>query len=223
MIIERRYNGPPDSGNGGWTAGLVASLIDSPQGTVVTLRVPPPLGTPLSARPLDGRVAVYTGDGILVAEGAADPLDKTAVPAVPFEEALALGSTYPGLVRHPFSTCFVCGPDRAPGDGLRLFPGRLADGRTATAWVVPDRVSAPLVWAALDCPGGWSIDIQTRPYVLGRLAVRVDALPTPGEHCVVMGQLVERDGRKARVRSTLYSSRRRVLAAGRATWLAIAT
>jgi hypothetical protein len=226
VIVERRYNGPPDSGNGGWTAGLVASLVDSPQGTVVTLRVPPPLETPLEPRPLGTGIGVYapggsTPDGTLVAEAAPDPLDEPVVPPVSWAEAHAMGSTYPGLTGHPFPTCFVCGPDRAPGDGLRLFPGRPSDGRTAAAWTVPGDVSAPLVWAALDCPGGWSIDLAARPFVLGRLAVRIDALPEPGEHCVVMGELTARDGRKARVRSTLYGGDGRVLAGARATWLAI--
>jgi hypothetical protein len=221
VVVRRRYNGPPGSGNGGWTAGLVASLVDSPQGTVVTLRVPPPLETPLEPRPLRSGIGVYAPDGTLVADAAPDPFDEPGVPVVPWDAALACGSTYPGLREHPFPTCFVCGPDRAPGDGLRLFPGRLPDGRTATAWTVPGAVSAPLVWAALDCPGGWAIDLEARPFVLGRLAVRVDALPRPGEHCVVMGEPVDRDGRKARVRSTLYRPDGAVLATARAVWLAI--
>ena len=48
VMIERRYNGPPDTGNGGWSAGTFAALVDRPAGTVVTLRQPPPLDTPLS-------------------------------------------------------------------------------------------------------------------------------------------------------------------------------
>jgi hypothetical protein len=221
VVVGRRYNGPPGSGNGGWTAGLAASIVDSPQGTVVTLRVPPPLETPLRPSPLGSGIGVYAPDGTLVAEAVPDPLDEPAVPPVPWPAAKDLGSTYPGLNEHPFPTCFVCGPDRAPGDGLRLFPGRVSGGRTAAAWTVPDDVSAPLVWAALDCPGGWSIDLEARPFVLGRLAVRVDALPAPGERCVVMGELAAREGRKARVRSTLYGPDGRALARARATWLAI--
>ena len=43
MIIERRFNGPPDSGNGGIACGLLASTVDFPV-PEVTLRLPPPLG-----------------------------------------------------------------------------------------------------------------------------------------------------------------------------------
>ncbi|MGR6999796.1 hypothetical protein ACU686_19670 [Yinghuangia aomiensis] len=56
---------------------------------------------------------------------------------------------------------------RTEGDGLRLFPGLLPQqpGTTATPWV-PDasladadgaRVRPEFVWAALDCPGGWTV------------------------------------------------------------------
>ena len=221
LIVERRYNGPPGSGNGGWTCGLVASLVDSPQGTVVTLRVPPPLETPLAGRPLGEGIGVYAPDGTLVAEVAPAPLDEPPVEPVAWDVALGLVSTYPGFVDHPFPTCFVCGPQRAPGDGLRLFSGRLPDGRTATAWTVPEDVSAPLVWACLDCPGGWSAAFEGRPFVLGRLAARIDALPGPGERCVVMGETIGLDGRKAYVRSTLYGADGRLLANARATWLTI--
>jgi hypothetical protein len=27
MIVPARYNGPPDSGNGGYTCGLVAAIV----------------------------------------------------------------------------------------------------------------------------------------------------------------------------------------------------
>ena len=70
MIIESRYKGPPTSGNGGWTAGTVAALIDGP--AEVTLRTPPPLETPLSVRQINTSLEVYGPDGTVVA---------TAIPA----------------------------------------------------------------------------------------------------------------------------------------------
>lgn len=49
LVIDARFNGPVGSGNGGYTAGLVASRLAAPPGHTaqVTLRVPPPLDTPL--------------------------------------------------------------------------------------------------------------------------------------------------------------------------------
>ena len=241
MRIEPRYNGPRDSGNGGWTAGLTAAHLNglppfrlgasgaAPRpGTVaaeVTLRVPPPLDVELAVTAAGERppaVRVTASDGTLVAEAAAAEVgDDALVEAVPYAEAVAASAGYPGFIEHPFPTCFVCGPDRADGDGLRLFPGRLGDGRTATPWRVPDDVSATMVWASLDCPGGWSVGVEARPFVLGRLAARVDAVPAPGSDCVVMGELTVARGRKALVRSTLYGPDGRPLARARATWIAI--
>ena len=50
-------------------------------------------------------------------------------------------ASYAGLRSHPFPTCFSCGTGRADGDGLRIFPGRVADqtgaARVAATWT-PD-------------------------------------------------------------------------------------
>jgi hypothetical protein len=113
---------------------------------------------------------------------------------------------------------------------LRLFPGRLPDGRTASPWIVPDDVEPALMWAALDCPGGWAVpemgltgDVAVhRPYVLGRMVARVDALPAAGDGCVVMGAFLGQEGRKAQVLSTVYGPEGGVLALARATWIALA-
>lgn len=221
LVISSRYNGPPGSGNGGYTSGVVASYVDSPA-IEVTLRRPPPLETALAVTRSTVGIRVLGPDGGVVADGvpAALAADEP-VPPVPYADAVDASAGYRGFAAHPFPTCFVCGPRR--DDGLRLFPGPLGDGRTATPWVVPDDVSPELVWASLDCPGGWSVPPEARPYVLGRLAVRLDALPAPGEECVVMGRMVGEDGRKAYAHTTLYAPNGAVLADARATWVALPT
>ncbi|MEV4141009.1 hypothetical protein AB0J72_53705 [Dactylosporangium sp. NPDC049742] len=217
MIIEARYNGPPGSGNGGYTAGLVAAHLEGP--AEVTLRRPPPLDTPLAVSTTAGSVQVHDGDA-LVASARADSGDRPdAVPAVPFAAAVEASAGYPGFAAHPFPTCFVCGPERT--DGLGLFPGPLPDGRTATPWRVPADVSPVLVWAALDCPGGWSVLTEGRPYVLGRMTAHVDAVPPAGAECVITGRHVGSEGRKASVLSTLYGPGGDVLAVAHATWIAV--
>jgi hypothetical protein len=223
MIIPARYNGPPDSAQGGYTAGVLATYLNRPDGAVVTLHRPPPLRTPLDVRAVDDRIEVYDGDR-LIADAAPVPADAPLPPPVPpvsWDEAMAVSGTYAGFTGHPFPTCYVCGPQRPPGDGLRLFAGRLPDGRTAAPWVVPDDIEPRLMWAALDCPGGWSIALENRPYVLGRLAARVDGLPAAGDGCVVTGALVAEEGRKAHVRSTVYGPDGAVLALSWATWIAV--
>lgn len=221
MIISSRFNGPPGSANGGYAAGLVANLLH-PGPATVTLRRPPPLEVPLEVRRVDGGVAVHRGE-LLVAEASPAPAPAEAVPAVPVRDARLAMRRYPGFAEHPFPTCYVCGPDRAVGDGLRIFAGPLGDGRTAAVWQVPPEVAAPTMWAALDCPGGWAIISPGRPYVLGRMTAAVTAVPDPGTECVVLGQAIGTEGRKAHVRSTVYGPDGDVLAVSAATWIAIET
>jgi hypothetical protein len=57
--------------------------------------------------------------------------------------------------------------------------------------------------------------------VLGRMTARVDALPQVGDPCVVMGQLVDHVGRKARTVTTLYDGDGRVLARACAVWIEV--
>ncbi|GAB4103129.1 hypothetical protein GCM10028790_21480 [Micromonospora taraxaci] len=214
MRIESRYNGPTGSGNGGWSAGMFAAEAGGTGPVEVTLRRPPPLETELSL--VDGEVRDPAGE--LVAE--VRPVDAVdaVVPPVDLETAVAAATRYPGLVEHPFPGCYVCGPQRA--DGLRIFPGRLPDGRTAAPFRAPEQVSEATVWAALDCPGGWTVLAPGRPYLLGRIAAVVGALPAPGDECVVTGALLGVDGRKAAVHTSLYGPDGALLGAARATWIA---
>jgi len=221
MIIEARFNGPPGSGNGGYSAGLIAARVPASGDEVeVTLRRPPPLDTPLSVE--DGvPLSVYDPERHLIAQASPTRVTIDPVEPVSHAEAVAYSAGYHGFTHHPFPTCFVCGPDRTPGDGLRIFPGPAGAHRTAAPWQVPPDVSPVMVWAALDCPGGWAVVSQARPYVLGRIAARVEALPRPGTACTIMGEVGKEEGRKAYVRSTLYSPEGKILAHATATWIAL--
>jgi hypothetical protein len=48
VVIEERFCGPPDSGNGGYVCGLVAGILG--QEAEVTLRRPPPIGRAMLVR-----------------------------------------------------------------------------------------------------------------------------------------------------------------------------
>ncbi|WP_405429750.1 hypothetical protein [Micromonospora sp. NBC_00617] len=213
MRIESRYNGPTGSGNGGWSAGLFAAE-GGPGPVEVTLRRPPPLETTLSL--IDGEVRDPAGE--LVAEVRPAGAVDAVVPPVDRETAVQASTRYPGFVEHPYPECFVCGPRR--NDGLRIFPGRLPDGRTAAPFRAPEQVSDATVWAALDCPGGWTVLAAGRPYLLGRIAAVVTARPAPGDECVVTGALIGVDGRKALVHTSLYGPDGALLGVARATWIA---
>jgi hypothetical protein len=230
ITIPHRFCGPPESGNGGWVAGTVASHVPTTDGRpAVTVRLasPPPLDRPLSleAEPEpDGRLTVRLLDrGHLVASGTASaaPADDVPPPVSP-EQARGAEVRYEGLSDHPFPTCFSCGTGRDPDDALCLRPGPLDDGtgRYAATWV-PREVSAPLVWAALDCPGGWSAGIAGRPMVLGTMSARVHTLPAVGEPHVVLAWQRGSEGRKHHSGSALFSSAGDLLARAEATWVAV--
>ncbi|WP_250027521.1 hypothetical protein [Paractinoplanes maris] len=216
MRISRRFNGPPTSGNGGWSAGAFAIAAGARVGgpaLEVTLRVPPPLETELTYA--DG--SVHHGETLVATvTEAAGEISYVAPVDLPTAESAA--ADYPGFTSHPFPTCYVCGTERP--DGLRVFPGPLPDGRTAAPWTVPAEVDLPVVWAALDCPGGWTALRNGRTYVLGRIAVTTSALPEPGSACVVVGEATAFSGRKAMVLSTIYAPGGERLATARATWIA---
>ncbi|KAB1930641.1 hypothetical protein F8271_27820 [Micromonospora sp. ALFpr18c] len=214
MLIESRYNGPPGSGNGGWSAGVFAAAAGGTGPVEVTLRRPPPLDTELSLT--GGEVRDPAGELVAVVR----PVETVdaVVPPVDLDTAVAAAARYPGLVEHPFPGCYVCGPDRT--DGLRIFPGRLPDGRTAAPVRAPDQVSDATLWAALDCPGGWTVLAPGRPYLLGRIAAVIAARPAPGDECVVTGALIGVDRRKALVHTSLYGPDGALLGVARATWIA---
>jgi hypothetical protein len=217
MIVPGRYNGPPESANGGYACGLVAGLLG---GVVeVTLRLPPPLDRELEVVRQDGRVEIRDGDAV-VAEAERASVDVEVPEPVPVEAAEEASTRYEGFVHHAYNTCFVCGPERE--DGLRVYAGPVEGrpGLLAAPWTPGEDVGPELVWAALDCPSGWAVDdFQREGVLLGRMAARIDRLPEPGEPHVVLGWRVGEDGRKRYAGSALLTADGEVLARARSTWL----
>lgn len=231
ITIDRRFCGPPVSGNGGWTAGAVAELLDG--SAEVTLRRPPPLDTPMTvARPTADTVVVSTADGIVAEARATDRVPDVAVPLVSNDDASTAGEAFLGAIGdHPFPTCFVCGPDRTPGDGLRLFPGPVAGrpGIVAGTWTPAPSLAGRdgaldrrAVWAALDCPGGLAHMLAERPCVLGRIAVGLRTLPEIGTRYTVIGWSDPPDGRKLPAHTAIVDrDDGTVLAVASSTWIEV--
>ena len=224
LVVPARFNGPAGSGNGGWSAGALAAYVDADGGAVeVTLRQPPPLDTPMEVVEDDGVLtAMHEGAPALVARRAA--LAPEGVPAVSMALAREAATRYPGLEQHPFPTCFTCGTEREPGDGLRIFPGRVDDldgrPRVAAPWVTGE-ADLRVVWAALDCSGAWAADMEDRMMVLGRMTAEVLGTPVAGEEHVVVGLARGSEGRKHRTATTVVDPRGAVLGRAEQVWIEV--
>jgi hypothetical protein len=224
--IPRRFCGPPESANGGWVSGLLAREVRTTEETPavsVRLSSPPPLDRDLDVEhDPDGAVRLLD-QGHLVATAVPAPAPAGPVPdAVGPADAQRAATAYEGAVDHPFPTCFACGTARRPGDGLALRPGPLGDGtgRYAAPWR-PIEVDLPVVWAALDCPGGWAAGIAGRPLVLGTMTALVSALPRVGEDHVVLAWQRGGEGRRHLSGTALLDADGAVLARAEATWIAV--
>jgi len=238
LTIPSRFNGPAGIGNGGYVCGRIAAYVDGP--ATVTLRRPPPLDTPMAVeRGDEGSVRVRHGR-TLIGEAAPAPAGppEIAVTVSPAEaDAAAGGARY--FTDPVFPDCFVCGTNRRPGDGLRIFPGPVPGLALWAAPWKPDpsvagpdgRVRAEVVWAALDCPSGiaaaeaaglgdgsgWGTAI-----LLGRMtATTLAARPAVGDQCRVIAWPQRRDGRKLTAGSALLGPGGEVLALAEAVWLTV--
>ncbi|HWV27975.1 MAG TPA: hypothetical protein VNZ66_12175 [Aeromicrobium sp.] len=228
VTIQARFNGPERSGNGGYCCGLIAGELDHDGPRTATLRLPPPLDTPLSFEHADDTVRLLTAGGAVVGEATPGSFVRQVPPAPTAEQAAAGEAAYPGHDAHPFGHCFTCGTQRAEGDGLRIFTGPVAPGSSTTAatWTPHpehaegESVPLPIVWAAIDCAGGWTADFTRHPTVLGRMTAQVFRAPEPGEPCVVTGHLSARDGRKFLTDTALYSGTE-LLARSEQVWIEI--
>jgi hypothetical protein len=237
VMIDDRFCGPPNSGNGGYACGQLAGVLGG-EDVEVTLQAPPPLNVELEvvsdgaeARLLDGdRViasAKPTGVRVAVPAGAPEPLEKAALDAVVASFDAARYET-----THAFPTCFTCGPARAVGDGLRIFPSPLPQaGHYAWSWA-PDpeffdstgAMDETILWAALDCPSGqaWlSADPEIGTIVLGKMAATITRLPTPNEALQVLSWTGNAEGRRRPAGSAIYGTRGDLIGVSSATWVAL--
>jgi len=239
VVIEHRFCGPPKSANGGYVCGLLAAHIDGD--AEITLLAPPPLGQQLGIVAGEHGVELRK-EATTLATGRRVRIDVPEMPIVSFREAQDAVRRSPyGESRHPLPMCFVCGPTRVEGDGLRIIPRPLpprADCQTGTfvaPWVPyanlaseDGAVAGEFIWAALDCPTGFAgVGAQhlgmtgAETILLGRMSARIERRPYPGDQCIIVAWPTGRDGRKLFASSALLDSDGKLLAVARATWLLV--
>lgn len=225
VAIDHRFNGPPESGHGGYTCGLVASALGPAAN--VRLVAPPPLGEPLTLEDTEFGVRLTHGDTLIAEARPGRPQLQTPVPPAPAAAARAAES-YIGFQTHPFPTCFGCGPERAEGDGLRVFPGPAGDdGLLAAPWTPAAGLSSggavePVyVWAALDCPSGFACMEPGAPIVLASMTAELEAPVLPGETYVITAWPLSHDGRKHRAASAIHDAEGRRVAVADTLWITL--
>jgi len=183
----------------------------------------------------DDSIALYNREKLIAtARSLVLPVNDTPGPA--FDDAVAAsGRTFEPSF-HKLPMCYVCGPHRAPGDGLRIFCGPLDargsgwSGDVAAPWI-PERymandkgeVSTEFVWAALDCPTAYACGSPAGfpTILLGRQAVTIVAKPVIGERCVIAAHQTSREGRKYLAEATLFGEANTPLARCLATWIEV--
>jgi len=236
ITIPRRFNGPPDSANGGYVCGMLAQFVEGP--VAVRLKAPPPLDTALHVeRTIDG--ALLRDGDTLVAEARASSIDIEVPQAPSYSAAEAAAAKYRGFEIRVFSDCFVCGPDRAAGDGLRIFAGDVAgSGLVASPWTphdsltessgLPDASGSPdasglippeIIWAALDCPSAFTFPQVPGVSVLGEFAVNVEGEVHAGEPHLISAWFIGQQGRKRYAGSALFTAAGERRAIAKATWI----
>jgi hypothetical protein len=239
VVIDKRFCGPPKSANGGYACGLIAVHIDGD--AEITLLAPPPLDQRLEIVVDDQGVELRNGAKTL-ARGRRADLKIPEIPMVDFHEAQDAVRRSPfDASRHLLPMCFVCGPARAEGDGLRIIPRPLLPrpgcriGTLAAPWVPgadlageDGAIAGEFVWAALDCPTGFAgvgahhLGMTgDETILLGRMSARIERRPRPGDPCIIAAWPTGRDGRKLFANSALLSADGKFLAAAQATWLLV--
>lgn len=228
FVISSRFCGPPKSGNGGYVCGRVAALISG--AASVRLKAPPPLETELRIAQSESSTQLLHGSSV-IAEAKAATLDLTPPRAPSFTEAEEAAKSCLGFTRHAFPRCFVCGPQRAVGDGLRIFPGPIESRSLVAAPWIPDEsltngsvsVKPEFLWAVLDCTSAFAVlpISKGKAIVLGELCARIDGNLVPNEKCVVVGWPLQTDGRKRFSGSAVFSGLGHLVAVGRATWIEV--
>jgi len=226
LVVSRRFRGPPSSGNGGYTCGMLAAAASKP--VEVRLIMPPPLDTRLEIvddAETGGLKLVYGDKVVATATPKTFELDVPKPPT--YGQALGAVSNYEGFQEHAYSDCFVCGPARQRGDGMRIFASPI-EGRevVAAAWM-PDRslvgadgkVLPEFMWAALDCPGFFATGVAVRGPLLGTYAARIDRCVHLDMPCVVMGWALRHDGRKHVFGTAIFDNFGELCGRALATWI----
>ena len=246
VTLSKRFCGPPESANGGYTGGLLARQLirgGMPENAEMTLRlkaaIPLDLELSIDGNLTDG-LSLMSNDLSLATLAAGGDSLEGFIPQLPdyshlISVAPELKACCSGFDSHPFQTCFVCGPKRQEGDGLCLYPGPLPgdeNGLVLADWT-PDQslaeqgqVGIEFIWAALDCPGAFAIlekpeNARLVPMVLAQISTKIQRRPKAGEQLALVAWPVSNEGRKAYAGTALIDADNQCIAISKQLWISL--
>lgn len=223
ITIPRQFNGPPASGHGGYVAGAFSRFFDTPH--TVRICAPIPLETPLAVFREEDRLEARSKDAlILSARNNAVTLTPPDPP--PLDVARKAAATPTSFGAGGPSTCFVCGRNRAKEDGLHIHCGRIDAAHAASVWQphanfcdAEGNALPEFLWAALDCPGGFSLPLTHTTYLLGEMTAALHRPVRCGDEIIVHAWHVWSDGRKHFAGVALHTADGVLLAQADTLWI----
>jgi hypothetical protein len=242
IIVPARFRGPPESGNGGYVAGVVAERFSAEvlagAAVEVTLRAPTPLDRAMTLRRTDGQSLQMLLGETLIAEAKRAALSLEIPEPPSYADALAaqpqsasfLENINPllpdGLGFHPI--CFCCGAEVAPDEGLHVYAAPVPgfDG-VAAAWqpspaFADDQglLPEPILWAALDCPGQFAyLAAGIRTGMLGRMTGRILKPVAAEQELRVIGWCIEVERAKHFAGTALFDAAGDLCGYSRQVWI----
>ncbi|MFE9423597.1 hypothetical protein ACFYNO_11625 [Kitasatospora sp. NPDC006697] len=230
VTVPDHVYGFPGVAFGGYLAGLLAREV--PGGSAkVSFHRPTPVGRPVELRERErgGRELVH-GDAVLTSARPCAPV--SAPDRLPsWREAERAGRELARTGPLDGGDCFACNTERATGRGLRqLFAPLPEHSRAVAVWTPEpalypggDALPAELVWAGLDCPGGWVSRLfggaPANTVTASLSATLLHPVQVGVEH-LVLGWPITRSGRKHLVGSAILTRTGTLCATAEALWLA---
>ncbi|MDH5295403.1 MAG: hypothetical protein OEW91_17160 [Acidimicrobiia bacterium] len=224
LVVPERFCGVAGLGQGGYLAGLMAGGAREPY--QVDFRNPIPLDVELVIEQTPRGIAVTHGTTV-IAEGKPGTSPSRTPEMVEWSLALAARDRAEQAMPAHVGSCFSCG---TRPDSLRVHAGPAGDGRFSTPYVPPawteneGIVSAPFVWAPLDCSSGWCLSWDPpRPRaVTGMMTLEYlrDVEPEQ-DHVVVADSDGPWRARTRRSWSALYTKEGTLVARSESLWVAL--
>ncbi len=236
VVVEDRFRGPPQSGNGGYVGGLFSRSVDSSgRGNVeVTLRSPIPLDKSMQVNRFEDGTATINDGETLIAQ--VKPVDwEMEVPAPPTwddvkavaNKSLAFDSNINDLLPgrrgfHPI--CFCCGIEH--DTGLQVCVAQTGD-QVAAIWQTKESwgddnglIPLEFLWTAMDCPGQFAyMEKGIRTGMLGRITASISERPRAGETLLVTAWTILVEGKKHFAGSAIFDEQGKLYAKAKTVWI----